>query len=413
MKKLFIVALAVLMATAAYAEDRLSLSGSMRVRAWDVNADTDANDWSRFDQRMRIGGTIAVSEGITGHFRFDLSEGTWGDNDFNPGGISTHGWARGSAAQDESIHVDRAYLQVDKELFKLRAGQFYNSFGTDVAVDYQGTGFALDLKCNPVTVSLAYAKREEGLGNNDDIAGFEDKDFYGVQVAYAAEKFGAKVYYAALADDQATEEEPWAVGVVGTAGLGTINLGTEIMFFGGDSATVDYEGTQAYVDVNCTAVENAKFGATLVWADAQDGAGETQATSIYAGGETFNPLGWSGTLLDYYYPVGSLYAGYSPAGNGGPFDPSGMDAGVVGGVLYAEYKLADVQLYAKVCYVEPEDESGVAGTLEDAVIFAGSVEYPVYKGFSVAGGYHYTSASIDSASDEDVHAFVGQMKISY
>ena len=88
MKLLKVLVAALLLAamvTPAIAEDRLSLSGEMRVRAFHVDVDEDndnddsTNTWA--NQRLRIAGKIAVAEGVSVTFRTDITEGTnWGDS---------------------------------------------------------------------------------------------------------------------------------------------------------------------------------------------------------------------------------------------------------------------------------------------------------------------------------------------
>jgi uncharacterized membrane protein len=120
MKKLSIMLamlLVVCFAVSAVAEDRLSLSGAFRARAWykDNLTTADSDDKSDrlqyWDSRFRVAAKIAIVEGITGNLRFDFSENTWG--------LTTNRsrrWQRGEAAQGErNFHVDRAYVPSTKK----------------------------------------------------------------------------------------------------------------------------------------------------------------------------------------------------------------------------------------------------------------------------------------------------------
>jgi len=85
MRKLLVLLTAVALVVAftvpamAAEKERLQLSGTMRVRAWDMNNysdwddDNDADKISYWDQRFRLGATINVAEGVSAHLRFDFS----------------------------------------------------------------------------------------------------------------------------------------------------------------------------------------------------------------------------------------------------------------------------------------------------------------------------------------------------
>ena len=128
MKKFFIIALAIIFAVGfaadmAFAGD-LSVRGTMRVRAWSTD-NTDFNDASDdeskyWDQRLRTAFTFTAAEGISAHLRLDFAEIAWGSTD----------WA-GSRPEtvDNELQVDRAYLQIVQEGYKIRAGELYASLG--------------------------------------------------------------------------------------------------------------------------------------------------------------------------------------------------------------------------------------------------------------------------------------------
>ena len=82
LKVLLAVLVMVAMVTPVIAEDRLSLNGEMRVRGWhqdfDYDGDSDDSTDTWGDQRLRIGGKIAVAEGVSITFRTDITESNWG-----------------------------------------------------------------------------------------------------------------------------------------------------------------------------------------------------------------------------------------------------------------------------------------------------------------------------------------------
>jgi len=105
MKKLAIALFAVvcmaMFIAPAYADDRVSLSGSMRVRAWAENY-TDGSDAGWWDQRFRIQTKINVADDVTAVLRVDYGEGQWGD-DYE--GLITRPRVTGNFAT--TIDVDR------------------------------------------------------------------------------------------------------------------------------------------------------------------------------------------------------------------------------------------------------------------------------------------------------------------
>ena len=144
--KVMIVLLAIAaMVAPAMAEDRLSLNGEMRVRAFSTDGgydnpetaadEADTDTW--VDQRLRIGGKISIAEGVSVTFRFDETEAAWGTP--NSDGVNRQGvrFIEG----ETGMQWDRAHLDLDFGSFKLRAGQAYFGAGLTAAIDTQDAGF--------------------------------------------------------------------------------------------------------------------------------------------------------------------------------------------------------------------------------------------------------------------------------
>ena len=82
MKKMLLILVLVMSVSMgmAYAEDRLTLYGQVRVWAfmtenyWDLDNDVTADEMSWFEQRFRLGAKLNVMEGVTANLRFDFSE---------------------------------------------------------------------------------------------------------------------------------------------------------------------------------------------------------------------------------------------------------------------------------------------------------------------------------------------------
>ena len=152
--KMLKVALVVLvmaaMVTPVIAEDRLSLNGEMRVRGWFIDNDNADDDTATYgDQRLRIGGKIAVAEGVSITFRTDITESRWGSGNANGSGRTS---VNGSNFQSQ--HWDRAHIDLTKGNFHLRAGQQYKAYGKTYAVDVQSNGLSADYKFGDVPVNV-------------------------------------------------------------------------------------------------------------------------------------------------------------------------------------------------------------------------------------------------------------------
>jgi hypothetical protein len=219
--------------TSAYAEDRLGLSGSYRVRAFgkenyqDFNNNDDNDDQSYWDQRFRLGGVIQVAEGISAHFRMDISETQWGQTT-----TSNQGWNRGLSSNvdsDRQIQVDRAYARWEKDFWILNAGQAFTSFGNQIVVDQNQFGFILRLKL-PVVVDLVYSKIDEG-GSLSDSGEFGDIDFFGGQANYQADNWSIGGFIAGLGDGNPTNNEPIGFGLFGTFSYGMFAFNGEFNTF--------------------------------------------------------------------------------------------------------------------------------------------------------------------------------------
>jgi len=455
MKKMFtiVLALAVIcfMAAPSLASDQLALSGQMRVQyhahdntngsyyGWNPSAGDD----SYFKQRFRLGGVFTPAEGISTHFRVDLAEGVWGDG-FNG---SRQGWA--SSTESTEIGVDNAYLQIDKELWNLKAGQFWNGHGSYMLWDELSTGIQLNIKLNPVTVTLHYAKMDEGGSVTDEADGIagtstlyydcdaedctvittspsssQDTDFIGVVLDYAHESFTLGIMYAQLLDDGPMDDSPYGIGIYGNTKLGPVNFSGELDFFGGEIAAsnIDYIGTQFYLDANMQVLDNLLIGGQFLYALGTDDEMDKQRTAILQGDEGFNPFGWRGPFGYSYYPMGSAYGGGDNANlpNGGypaysasMWDVGGESTGVVGGTIYADWQIIEsLQATANLGYATPQEDSFTH--VDSFLTFGVTLDYRLAANTSLQGGYFISSPDFDDDTDDDAATyFLSQLQVNF
>lgn len=409
MKKLLIVLLAFALVaglfTVAAAEDKLSLSGTMRVRAWDVEnyADFDDNnksdEASNWDQRFRLAATIKANDAVSGHLRFDFAEDTWGSDNWSAPGS----WGGSRYDADSELQVDRAYLQAHiADWATVKAGQLYFATGDRYIVyDNNCTGVVWQLKFNPITVDLHYSKLNENGSNNDDDL-FDDTDAYVAQVKFKAENFSMGAFYAAIEDSRpsSVENSASAFGVFGKFALGPVNFLAEADFFDGDaSPTVEYMGTQLFLNAEWK-MDALLLGADIYYAEAADSDGsEIQLEGLTDFGD-FLPHTYGAFVEDYQPTPGKVH------------DFTNDDAGVTGGAIYAKYIWDKLTLWGQIAYLEPEDDKMTR--YDDMTVLNASASYEVVQNFTLSALYSTTFVSVDDNSpDDDASTIAARLQIKF
>lgn len=460
MKKVLIALVVLLFSVSVYAESRLDLSGQMRIQAFsfenfgDWNDDTKSDEEDYFKQRLRIYGKINVAEGISVHLRFDFAEEEWGTE----GGHS-----------DTNIDEDRAFIQIDKDMYRLRAGRQLFALGNYIAVDLNGVGFLATLK-TPVALTLGYVKVSEGNGLSDESdLGSEDITVYVANANYKNEFInvngffgyedggdynydkgtyyvdnGERVYpnvvgYTAdgneifsedvsgkgeLKNEDGTsngEYNRWVLGLQADGKVGLLGYNLEFNHFSGeiDDEDMDYVGDQFYGDIYGN-IGIFKVGAELFYAMGTDDENETQITNL--GGEY--------GLWDDFVPMGGFadtdvmdLAFASDYENHGVFR-LGENAGSVGAVPYVQVTPIDkLTLGAHVGYFEPEEDS--VTNLDSVMVAVLTADYKLYDNVGLRGHFAYVSPDVNSNgvnddfySDDEYHddeamGFFGKLYVNF
>ena len=372
-----LVAAALIVPAVSFAEDRLSLSGQMRTRAFhkDISLDEGNNDGTQTyaNQRLRIAGKIAVAEGVSVTFRTDITEGTnWGDSsDFQNGlteaigPIRTNGFGHGrSGAQQQ---WDRAHLDITKGNFHLRAGQQYVGSGGTWAVDTQDSGVAIDLG-EGAPIKLFVILDDDGGSINAT-----DAFLFGGFGNLKGDNFKSRIILSGYNDGE--EQEVYLVGVNGTLNLDAVKLMGEIDFFTGDAddaAGVDAFGTQVLLDASLALSDTFTLGGQFFYA-----AGDDEDKQYVRLGNGFN--GW-----DPVFDVGTSLSNEEITLTGYPynvFDFTGASAGVVGGRLYTNVKLSDsMNLGLSGAYLQEEEDAIVES---DGYALAAGLKYAILENTSI------------------------------
>ena len=429
MKKLFVLLLAIsfvagLFAT-VYAEDRISLSGAYRVRAWykdnydDFNDNNNADEQYYWDQRFRLGGAIQVAEGISAHFRMDLSEAQWGNQT-----TTNRGWNRGQSSNvgsDRQIQIDRAYARWEKDFWILSVGQAFTSFGNQIVVDQNQFGFILRFKL-PVVLDLVYSKIDESGSLNDDGAN-DDIDFFGAQGTYKADNWDVGLLAAGINDNTAANNSPFVVGLFGGFTFGMFAAKGEADFFGGDAGprpdgnpgTANAKGAQIYGDFKANLMPNVYAGIEAWYAGSYTAGDEVQVTGITDSG-SWTPSDWGTSFNTHLAPLNGIASGVSGGTNkNNPiFDPNGTGGGGVGASIYANWRFMDKwQLRGKYLYAAPESTNNVA--LDYVSVGNLGLIWDCLPNTTARVGYNYTGPSTRSgfASADSASALIGMLQLTW
>ncbi len=418
MKKLLVIFLVLAFVAPAMAEDRLSLSGSVRVRAWSYdnwNLDTDDTTGNNefWDQRFRMGAIVSPADGVKGVLRFDFAEEWWGSNNWNGSrynaGVST-GFGDVSSSSAGEFQVDRAYIDVTKGMVQVKAGQQYIGLGNNFAYDNQATGLQVVIK-TPLVIRLGFVKIDEDptgsfgtLTDLSDEEGLEDTDHWLLDLGYKTDAFSVNAFYVAQTDGTDAENEPSMFGLMGKFGIGPVDIFAEFNSFGGDTAAgMDYVGNQLVVDAGMKMSDALKLGVQFVYSDGTDDPSEMKTVRM--------PNGFFGSV---YYANYGAFAPDAPnaLGVGDVMDPRGTESGAIGGAVYCSFKPIDVlTLAGNVVYLTGSEDA--PGMFDSGYMIGINAEWMMVQNCTLAAGYTFIDADIVDAETDSGSALVARLQITF
>jgi hypothetical protein len=439
MKKLLVAFIAVafvfgIIAQSAIAEDRLSMSGAMRVRAWnknnyeDFDSDTKTDEDSFFDQRFRLQSIITPADGVKAVLRCDFAENVWGSDNWST--------LRYSEADDHTaeLQVDRAYLDVTKGILNVRAGQFWQPLGDGNAYANQQTGLAFTFN-TPVKIMAIWFKESEGGDTTDadeeDQAdpntdpSTQDVDQYVLDLAYATDTFSIEGFYAAQVDSQSDEDtesnsdattNATLFGIFVKAAAGPLNIKAEIDSFGGSmdtgAAETDLMGLQFIGDVSMALNDQVTLGGNLVYSNAEDEDADEEKITKFPN---------AGIFPTVYTDYGAFNTDIEPlkvssATGGDIFSPLASDNGVWGAGIYGKFNpMETVTIWGQIMYlVGLEEFDNTDGEFDNGTIFNVSAQWAFTQNAHVALGYNYTAVSLKDDVDTDpAQALAARIQIDF
>jgi hypothetical protein len=371
----------------------------MRVRGWYKDLDTSSGNTATWgDQRLRIGGKIAVAEGVSVTFRTDVTEANsqWGAT----GNASADSQANGAGSGRSGANQqwDRAHLDLNKGAFHLRAGQQYVGYGLGYTMDTQDNGIAVDYKFGDVPVNAFYIIDNNNEGSNvaSKTALQSDSQLFGVKVSPKFDNIALDVFAVEFKQGDSNQADVQLFGIDTTMNFNAIKVMAEFDYFTGDAAgnNIDAMGTQGFVDVGFAASEAITIGGQAFYAK---GAGKNEV-QYQVLGNGFN--GWD-PILD----VGTNLSNEETAAWTRPYNFTGDDAGVMAGRIYGSFKLGDAtKIGASVAYLEPEDNSNT--DVNSTTVGTIGVTYALMANTSLQAQYAYADLDVDN-TDVDYNAIGG------
>ncbi len=309
------------MAAPAFASD-LTMSGQMRVEGYYNDLDSADDPSMNWDQRFRVNTVFKVSDEVKAVIRFDFGERQWGVNGQNS--IRHESFSTRGVTQ-----IDKAYLQIDKEMFTLSAGQQFFGSNDAILVDHLGTGIVLKVK-TPVALKFQFTKYDEN-GSYVDEGDTDDTNFYSAEAAFSNDDFSVTGVYAVL-DNAATDENKSAFGLSGKFNVANFAIKAELdLLDGDDGGDTDYTGTQLFVDANTNVSETLNVGGFFWYVAGTDDADEEVIVDV-TNWDSWNP-NWGGF-------VGQGVSAAAPISGWGPNDMIGSE-GLISAALYATLKVND------------------------------------------------------------------------
>lgn len=401
------------------AEDRLQLSGEMRVRGWHVDQDVDlpgdsdgTDTWA--DQRLRIAGKIAVAEGVSITFRTDITEANWGRTGGGGGAVQPNGF--GSGRSGAAQQWDRAHIDLAKGSFHLRAGQQFIGYGATMVVDTQDNGLSINmvgpvpvnvfamLDNNNESAAVAGSYRIIQSGPDEGTIQFvptvpasnnHDGFLYGLAISPKGDNWSTQIYGASQNSVRNLDEEVYLVGVSGNFNLGVVKLVGEVDYFTGDfSDDIDAMGFQAFLDASIAATDAIRVGIQGFYAQGDDE--DVQYSFLGNSFNKWDPIMDVGTSLSNEAIDGLLSR---------PFNLMGLNSGVVGGRLYTNFKATNaLSLGLSAAYLETEEDDMIDA---DVMAFAAGLVYKFMPNTSFQVQLQYSDGEIENVDFDEFAAGTG------
>ncbi len=392
--------------------DQIEVKGQMRVRYWNkknVRYQGATNgDQDYFDNRFRAWVHITLpEEKISAHLRFDLNDAFWGSDNYG-----TSRWNKTidppvgkNADHDDTIEVNRAYLQITQSWYQIIGGLNFWKLGEKFSYENSGTGISIESQDLPVHLMVGYLLEDEG-GSKSDVGEFADSKQYIAQIDKKINGQTVKAFLA-LAEDGKEGHEPQMFGVSASGKAGIFKYKAEFDYLGGElKDQYDYKGVQFWANAEAWLTEQFKLGGDVIYAQGSDDpANEKQISFV----QDARASAWAFQIRGPFYTMDM------PLGGGGELDPLKQSTGSIGGGIYAQYKvLENLSLFAQGVYLTAETNNAGSQTFENATVLSCAMQYHITNHADFAVGYSNSKMETsDDSRDEPRQDFVAMIRVKF
>jgi hypothetical protein len=398
------------MAGMVCAEDRMSLSGDLQVRAYQNKnkRNQEDNDEDYWQQRLRLQMDIKPTDQVTVFFRADVNEGKWGDGTDGTSPVNfdakTGPSASGSGDPDRIWEIEAAYGRVNTDMYTLLVGLHSLKLGMGTAYVPRTTGISLRLK-TPVDIYLNWFKDDEGTSLSDEEDDQEDRDAYGIQISKGSMRKGtAWGIYGAMLNDDATDDTKQVIAVFGATDLGPVRIAGEFEHFMGDDGNgIDYVGNNLWLQASMKLSKALEVGCVFNYGIGTDDDSEEMLTEVLT-----SPSGTPG--YDNAPATGGMNAGFWP-------DPNSQYAGDGSGTIaigpWVNYTvMPKLTVGAHISYLTPQDDD--VTDVDDNLYLHLGAEYKLNKATNLYLVYFSETISGDDlTNDETEQRIVAEFNIKF
>jgi hypothetical protein len=425
MKKLLslVLVLTFVFGGTAIAAEKFNLSGQYRMEMYNL-VDDDMNssvkdDKQYVDQRFRLQFDFTPAENVKAVLRGDFAEANWGtvSNTTTPTAFAATTTTSGIGYRTDpaggTIMIDKAYVDLQTAMVNWKVGLFpHVGFGKAVTTDNQGANVMITADFAPVSVTALWTKVEEGTALTDDVsatAADEDRDIYGVQVAYKSDAFGAGVLYAMDDDKNASTagDQKTVFGVFGDATFGMLSMWAEYDMYGGDNGgAVNYVGNNFFFHLSAALSDQLTLGGDVIWA-----AGESDAADT-----TLPYLTWDQNYQPFDHgPFNAVTAENTGIQTGvAPFE---ADAGSQALNIFATFAATEaLTVYGNFGYLKPdvEDPNGDLSYYDTATVFGIAAKYTFLPGTAFSVKYRNMGMSGTTGLPDDSETlYAGMLSVNF
>jgi hypothetical protein len=294
---------------------------------------TDGPSTALFFQRLRVRTDFVVSPGLSVITRMDIMERAWGATRSTPG-TTADSYSQGTAAENENIAFDYAYLQYATPIGIFAAGWMGEGgwgtiFGNTAIFGNQLAKLSYTIPVGNFMGIIQYGQSYEGSMTRKNAAGYADDDVQHLYLMgiYNYKGGDAGLIYIFIRNATTRPASDYQGKMHGLspyfrATLGPVKLQGEVWYYFGQQREYDVTGTDVDYDawggwLDAVATFGPVYvGGTFAYLQGDNDSTDTKNHQVVSGG-----WDWQPTLLMFnagtrYYWAGSIAGHGTSADNG-------------------------------------------------------------------------------------------------